>query len=311
MNQNEALLIARELGPVSRHHAAEAVAPLAARVEALEARPLPVIPVSVRSATIDRENCLILSLSDGSTSNLGVIVGKDGVDGKDGLNGKDADPNTIKEIVAEAVSAIPPAKDGQDADPQAVAEIVKAEVLPQIERRVEEAVATLAAAGDGKGAVGPEEVQVLVTSEIERVLGDGHRKEIVGQLVKEEIEPLVSERVAAAAAALPIPKDGKDADPEEVARLVEEAVGKAVASIPPAKDGEKGEPGDLGLAPDHVADMVSSAIAMLSESPAIRAPATNDAPVPAALRKRVVFERDPKTHQIISAREVVDEVEPA
>ncbi len=44
-------------------------------------------PVSVKSALIDRENHLILTLSNGETKDLGLVVGKDGEDGEPGLDG--------------------------------------------------------------------------------------------------------------------------------------------------------------------------------------------------------------------------------
>lgn len=42
-------------------------------------------PVSVKSALIDRAGDLILTMSDGTTKNMGPVVGKDGEPGKDGL----------------------------------------------------------------------------------------------------------------------------------------------------------------------------------------------------------------------------------
>lgn len=81
---------------------AAAIAPLVKRIEQLEARPLPERGergepgprgepgrdgVGVRDGFLQREGVLILSLSDGTTRDLGVVVGKDGIDGKDGEPG--------------------------------------------------------------------------------------------------------------------------------------------------------------------------------------------------------------------------------
>ena len=61
----------------------KAIADAVKRVDAIEQRGL---PVSVTSALIDRDGALVLTHSDGSTKNLGVVVGKDGA-AKDGVDG--------------------------------------------------------------------------------------------------------------------------------------------------------------------------------------------------------------------------------
>ncbi|MDX0310555.1 hypothetical protein GOC54_05380 [Sinorhizobium meliloti] len=48
-------------------------------------------PVSVRSAIIDRSGSLVLTMSDGTTKDLGPVVGKDGDPGNDGLGFDDLD----------------------------------------------------------------------------------------------------------------------------------------------------------------------------------------------------------------------------
>lgn len=58
------------------------------------------------------------------------------------------------------------------------------------------------------------------------------------------IAPLVGEAVERAVAGLPVPENGKDADPEKVAALVEQTVEAAIARLPKAKDGNDG----LGMA---------------------------------------------------------------
>lgn len=45
--------------------------------------------IGVMDALIDRDNCLVLTLSNGSTKNLGRIVGRDGKDGAPGAPGAD------------------------------------------------------------------------------------------------------------------------------------------------------------------------------------------------------------------------------
>lgn len=79
-----------------------AVAPLLKRIEALESRPLPERGekgergdfgpqgkdgVGVAGAVIDRSGVLVLTLTDGTTRDLGMVVGKDGANGRDGEQG--------------------------------------------------------------------------------------------------------------------------------------------------------------------------------------------------------------------------------
>lgn len=99
---------------------AAAVAPLAAenaalvqRIKALEDRPAPEkgesikgdAGIGVAGALIDRSGVLVLTLSDGTTRDLGVVVGKDG---------KDADMPALEKRIDEQVAAIPVPKDGKD-----------------------------------------------------------------------------------------------------------------------------------------------------------------------------------------------------
>ena len=46
-------------------------------------------PVSVKTANFNQKGQMILTLSDGTTLNLGNAVGENGKDGKDGRDGKD------------------------------------------------------------------------------------------------------------------------------------------------------------------------------------------------------------------------------
>lgn len=66
------------------------VADAVKRITALETK---TTPVSVTSAFIDRDGKLVLTCSDGSTKDLGVVVGKDaeGKPGTDGLGFDDLD----------------------------------------------------------------------------------------------------------------------------------------------------------------------------------------------------------------------------
>ncbi|WP_085043854.1 hypothetical protein [Ensifer aridi] len=67
--------------------------PMAARIAELEKRLAEArsVPVSVAGALIDRTGSLVLTMSDGTTKDLGPIVGRDGDPGKDGLGFDDFD----------------------------------------------------------------------------------------------------------------------------------------------------------------------------------------------------------------------------
>ena len=72
------------------------------RLKALEERPVAKDGVGVAGAVIDRDGQLVLTLSDGNTVNLGLVVGKDGERGPKGFDLSDfsadlgADGRTIE-----------------------------------------------------------------------------------------------------------------------------------------------------------------------------------------------------------------------
>lgn len=100
--QLDAKALADATASIVKQHVAAATQPLIERIVALEARPLPGRGekgdrgpegspgrdgVGVAGALIDRSGVLVLTLTDGTTRDLGVVVGKDGADGKDGETG--------------------------------------------------------------------------------------------------------------------------------------------------------------------------------------------------------------------------------
>ncbi|WP_051469627.1 hypothetical protein [Chelativorans sp. J32] len=89
MNSREIKAMMAELAPVIREFTEAAVARAMNRIEAVEKRlaeaPAQKDAVSVTSAVIDRNGSLILTMSDGSTKDIGQVVGKDGEPGVDGL----------------------------------------------------------------------------------------------------------------------------------------------------------------------------------------------------------------------------------
>src|SRR5690606_3418282 len=62
----------------------------------------------------------------------------------------------------------------------------------------------------------------------------------VAAVVLEDVRTAALEAVAGLVAAIPAPKDGKDADMGAVRAMVEAEVAAEVAKIPPARDGKDG-----------------------------------------------------------------------
>lgn len=197
--------------------------------------------VGVAGALIDRGGNLILTLSNGSTKELGEVVGRSV--GKEELSGmvddavakavsaippampgKSVTADDVRPMVAalvdEAVKALPAPRNGVDADPAKTAELVRDEVA--------NAVASLPPATPGK-SVTVEDVEPLISSLVAKAVA------AIPPVEPKEVDPeMVREMVSVAVKALPEPRPGKDADPEMVERLVEDRVQKAVAAIPPA-----------------------------------------------------------------------------
>lgn len=156
MNKQFTAALAREIAPTVQRFVTDAVRPVMDRLEALEARQG---PAGITGAIKDHAGCLIITLTDGKTLNLGDVSGRPGKDGRDGRDGKDADAGAI-------AAEIPAGKDGKDADPKAVADILKGEVLSDLQARLEDAIAALSIPKDWKGA-DPDEIRRLVLAEVE------------------------------------------------------------------------------------------------------------------------------------------------
>ena len=142
-------------------------------------------------------------------------------------DGKDADPELIRQIVAESVAELPPAPAGKDADPEVIMAMVA------------EAVASLPPPKDGEPGkdADPELIRQIVAEAV---------AELPPAPAGKDADPeVIRTMVAEAVASLPVPKDGepgRDADPETIRAMVAEAV----ADLPPA---ERGEPGPMGALP--------------------------------------------------------------
>lgn len=68
-------------------------------------------------ALIDREGNLILTLSNGYTKTVGLVIGRDGRDGTDGRPGRDLDLEQVRDAITKEVAIWPKPKDGKDGAP--------------------------------------------------------------------------------------------------------------------------------------------------------------------------------------------------
>lgn len=227
--------------------------------------------VGLAGAIMDRSGNLILTLTDGSTRDLGLVVGKDGSEGIqgalgapgiDGQPGKDADPAALLSLekrIADCEASIPVMVKAAVAeielaepDTEIVAEAIRKEFeaalaaipksadLASVEAMVAGRLAALPAPKDGKdglpGAPGKDGQDG----------NDGRDADNV------EIAKLLIPEVERAVAALPKPKDGVDGRDgesvarEEVMKIVAAELEKAVKDIPVPRDGRDGEPGRDG-----------------------------------------------------------------
>lgn len=204
------------------------------------------------------------------------------LDGKPGDPGKSVTPDEVlpalKADLQKAVESIPVPKDGEDgkdgksvtADdvlPALNAELQKAidqihsDVLPPLRSEVQKAIGAIPTPKDGKDA-DPEEVRKLVATEVAKAVAaippapKGDPGDDGESVTAEQILPSLKAELQKAVEAIPIPQDGKNADPEAVRSLVAAEVAKAVSALPPAPKGDRGD----SIHPDTIALMVSEAV---------------------------------------------------
>lgn len=108
-----------EMTEIVKGYVDRATQPLLKRIEVLEARPAPKqgepgkpgesikgdSGVGVAGALIDRSGVLVLTLSDGTTRDLGLVVGKDA---------EPVDVAALERRIDEQVAALPKPKDGEN-----------------------------------------------------------------------------------------------------------------------------------------------------------------------------------------------------
>lgn len=269
---------------------------------AVRAIPVPKDGVGVAGAMIDRKGCLVLTLSDGTTKELGRVVGRT------------VSREDIAALVGEAVAALPKPKDGESVDPEAVALMVRDEITKaRILDLVKEAVGALPAPAPGKDAE-PTAVAEIVRDMIADDLAEVTRAinaipavpelpdipAMIEGAVEKSTQPIresvsealatvtpdaiakaasdaaigenrLSVMVAEAVAKLPPAEPGKSVPPEQVRPMLAELVGDAVKALPAPKDGHS--PTAEELAP-LIAEQVSVAV-----SEAVKGIPVPDAPL--------------------------------
>ncbi len=177
-------------------------------------------------------------------------------------DGKGADPELIKRLVSDAVATLPPAPAGKDADPEVVRQMVAEAVaaLPVPKDGVDGRDGVAGAPGrDGNDAdpVTAEQIEAAVVAHLEANPpqagkdADPIDPDTVRSMVTEIVEPVV--------AAIPQPRDGKDAEPE----LIKQMVAEAVAELPPAKDGRDADPINLDEVRSMVVEIVEPVLAAI------------------------------------------------
>lgn len=158
--------------------------------------------------------------------------------------------------------------------------------IAELQQEVREAVAArLAVVKDGEPgrSVSVDDVAPMIRSEVERAVAalpvpppaapdpvallDMVRTEVCGAVEaiypREMFDASQPEAIAAAVrdavAALPRPRDGRDADPVEIAAMVQGAVECAVAALPPPEPGRSVEPSEVAaLVDEHVRRAVAA-----------------------------------------------------
>lgn len=121
---------------------------------------------------------------------------------QDGKDGKDADPETIKQMVEDAVASLPPPTNGRDGvdgrdgkdgqDGKNGQSVTLSDILPLVEDAIKSAVSELPVPKDGyDGKDGQDGQSVPI----------------------EDVQKMVDEAVAKAIQSIELPKDGKDGEP--------------------------------------------------------------------------------------------------
>ena len=198
-------------------------------------------------------------------------------------DGQDADPKLIEELVAKAVAALPAAATVAEVAEQVLKSIPQPTVIntttvvsPEIVRaEVEKAIAVLPKPRDGKDA-DVEGIAALVLAKVPApVPGKDADPAVIEAIVHRTIEALpkpqeidpdsisaaVLSDVLKALDTVPLPRDGRDADPVLVRGFVREEVDRVFALLPVLKSA--GDPVDMVKVAEQITNAVALAISAL------------------------------------------------
>lgn len=161
-------------------------------------------------------------------------------------DGKDADISEMRQIAQNEmaglktlIEAIPPAPvlpDISEMVEEALAARVPADMAEAIQEAARAAVAELPMPQDGKSISVEDIIPAIDAIIAEKISAIPAAKDGVSVSI-DDVRPVIEAEVAKRVSELPVPKDGepgKDADPEVIRAMVEDAV----SALPPAKDGK-------------------------------------------------------------------------
>lgn len=142
-------------------------------------------------------------------------------------NGKDADPEMVRQAVAEEVAKLPAPRDG--------ASVTLEDVTPMLMNAVKEAVDALPPAEPGT-SVTPEDLRPVIAEEVSKLPTprDGV------SVTLEDVTPMLMNAVKEAVDALPPAAPGASVTPEDLRPVIAQEVAKAVQSLVLPKDGDPG-----------------------------------------------------------------------
>jgi hypothetical protein len=229
--------------------------------------------VGLAGAIIDRDNNLVITLTDGTAKNLGPVCGRDGTS----VTVEQVAPMITAEV-QKAVAALPPAPAGEPGK-----SVDRAEVEQMVGQVVAEAVATAIAAlpepapSEPVKSVTVEEITPLVLAEVGRLIAEIPVPQDGKSVTVEEVAPMVAAEVAKAVSAIPVPKDGVgladafiDRDSNLILTLTNgtaKALGRVVG-----KDGEdavSADPEAIDI-PDDLNERIAKAVRLMAETPAVQ-----------------------------------------
>lgn len=231
--------------------------------------------IGLAGAVLTKDGALVLTLSDGSLRDVGVVIGTNGTDGINGHDGKDAELPDIQAFTALVADRLLHTKSDRETQYEMAIEALSSELAwlrtkfksfepapdaavvgEMVTVAVTDAVGRLPVPQDGKDAA-PVDIQALAAQAALLIPAprDGHDGK--------DAAPVDLEALAVKAAQLvPTPKDGrdgKDAEPftaADAAPIIAAEVTKAIAAIPAPKDGIDGK----SLTADDVAPMLQALV---------------------------------------------------